>query len=106
MINSVSILSTLVMTAAITADAGTIGLTFTGGSNTTTAFNSTHGWAFTPHVGISGVPPPEAASEERGDFRRSRLRETAPGFPNVARSTIAHSTPGDPCAVATDRFHL
>src|SRR5437867_12870092 len=53
MINSVSLLSTLVMTAAITADAGTIGLTFTGGSNTTTAVNSTRGWAFTANVGIS-----------------------------------------------------
>jgi hypothetical protein len=52
MINRV-LLHPMLLAAAITADAGTLGLMFTGGSNTTTAVNSTRGWAFTVDVGIS-----------------------------------------------------
>jgi hypothetical protein len=49
------LLSALLEMIAVTASASTIGLTFTGGSNTTTAVNATRGWAFTVNQNISIV---------------------------------------------------
>jgi hypothetical protein len=49
------LLSALFLITSVAACAGTIGLTFTGGSNTTTAANSTRGWAFIANQNISIV---------------------------------------------------